>query len=510
MKDMKKVWALALAGALLLGGCSGPGPAETPPPRSTVSPTPMAEAEGLEFVLPCYPAGGFHPITGTNRLNLTLAPLLYRGLFALDREFEAYNDLCESYTVSENGLIWSFRLTSAVFSDGSPLTAQEVVDSLNEARESSRYAARLEDVVRVAIEGELVTVTLSRPNGGLPALLDIPVIKEGEDPSRPLGTGSYFLEETETGLQLTAREGERVPLETISLRTVGASDDLVYAFDAKEISLVDTDLMGTNVLGYSGRLETTDYPTTTLLYVGCNTQQGICRDQRVRQAVARTFDREDMVDRLLAGHAVAAVSPIHPKAKGYDGTLEQTWGFDQTAAAELMEQAGWSPNGEGKLQRGRVEMSLRLIVNQENTYKVTLAEALAESLRELGCGVVLEKLPWDEFVTALERGQFDLYLGETALTADFNIREILTVGGSLNYGGFTDGGLQELIEKRQGAMGEERTVVTKELCQQVAELAPILPLCFKNGSLLTQWGQVAGAQPTQRDVFAGLEGWSIR
>lgn len=59
-------------------------------------------------------------------------------------------------------------------------------------------------------------------------------------------------------------------------------------------------------------------------------------------------------------------------------------------------------------------------------------------------------------------------------------------------------------------MGEERTVVTKELCQQVAELAPILPLCFKNGSLLTQWGQVAGAQPTQRDVFAGLEGWSIR
>ena len=56
----------------------------------------------------------------------------------------------------------------------------------------------------------------------------------------------------------------------------------------------------------------------------------------------------------------------------------------------------------------------------------------------------------------------------------------------------------------------ERAGAAAALCARVAEMAPIAPLCFKNGSLLTQWGQVSGAAPTQRDVFAGLESWNIK
>ena len=510
MKSMKRLLTLTLAGALLLGGCAGPEPegVDTPQPKATSAPA--EEKETLDFVLPCYPAAGFHPITGVNRLNLTIAPLLYRGLFALNGRFEAEEDLCKNYLVSEDGLDWSFQLAEASFSDGTPLTAREVVESLNEARRSARYSTRLADITRVTEDGEWVRITLSRPNGALPALLDIPVIKKGEYPLRPLGTGPYFLEEKESGLQLTAREGTQMPLETIPLRTVGAGDDLVYAFDAKEISLVDADLIGTNVLGYSGRLETTDYPTTSMLYVGCNMKDGACRDQRVRQAVGRSFNREDIVNRLLAGHAVVAELPIHPEAQGYDWALAEQWSFDQAAAEEMLIQAGWSRNEEGRFQRGRTELSLRLVVNQENTYKVTVAEALASSLRELGCAVTLDKLPWDEFVSTLERGQFDLYLGETVLAADFGLETLLGVGGGLNYGGFVDGQTQEQMEKRRAAQGEERERETKELCARVAEMAPIVPLCFKNGSLLTQWGQVAGAEPTQRDVFAGIQNWRIR
>ena len=43
----------------------------------------------------------------------------------------------------------------------------------------------------------------------------------------------------------------------------------------------------------------------------------------------------------------------------------------------------------------------------------------------------------------------------------------------------------------------------------MTQVAPMVPLVFKNGSLLTQWGQVRGMAPTQRDVFFGLEGWQI-
>lgn len=462
----------------------------------------------MSFALPCYPAGGFHPITGTNQLNLTLAPLLYRGLFSVNRNFQAEQELCAGYTASEDGLVWTFQLARAEFSDGSPLTAQDVATSLNEARTSQRYAGRLEDVRRIEAEGETVVVTLERPNGGLPLLLDIPIVKEGEE--EPLGTGAYFLTEDEEGLALTARAGAVVPVERITLRAVGAGDDLVYAFDAREISLVDTDLTGTNVLGYSGLLETTDYPTSTLLYLGCNLRSGLCREQEVRQAVGLALDRETMAGRILAGHGVASPLPVHPNALGYDGELARQWGRDTEKAAALLEGAGWSRDEEGKLTRKRGErLELRLVVNQDNTFKVAMAETAAESLRELGITVMLERLAWEEFVTALERGEFDLYLGETTLTADFDLTALLGRDGALNYGGFAQEEIWDLLELNRTARGEERVTTTVNLCSAVAEQAPVIPLCFKNGSLLTQWGQVSGAEPTQGDVFAGLENWRI-
>lgn len=500
---------LTLVGTLTLSSCAAPNPVSVTPTPQPDPTQPIQAEDRLHFVLPCYPAGGFHPITGSNRLNLTLSPLIYRGLFSVDRNFQAQNDLCEGYEVSGDGLTWTFRLTNAVFSDGTPLTAGEVVSSLQTARRSERYSGRLSDVERVGAEGETVVVTLSRPNGSLPLLLDIPIVKEGEDPQRPLGTGPYALVEGEEGLTLVARQGARVPLETIPLRTVEAGDDLIYAFDAREISLVDTDLTGVGALGYSGRLETADYPTTTLLYVGCNLSTGPCRSQLVRQAVGLALDREEVVGKTLAGHAAATALPVHPAASGYDGALAGRWSQDVERARTLLEEDGWTLDEEGVLSRRREALTLRLIVNQDNTFKTAAAEEIAAALEELGCQVTVDKLSWEDFTAALGKGEFDLYLGETALTADFNLEALLGARGGLNYSGFADEETWGLMEQCGAARGEERETTLVNLCGRVAESSPIIPLCFKNGSLLTQWGQVTGATPVQHDVFAGIENWTV-
>lgn len=393
----QKGWmALALAGVLLLGGCSGPEEVPVPTLRPTPTAAPEKAEQGVEFVLPCDPEAGFHPITGTNRLNLTLAPLLYRGLFSVGREFQAEKDLCESYTVSPDGLTWTFRLTAAAFSDGTTMTAGEVVDSLELARRSDRYRERLSDIKSLGAEGETVVVSLQRPNGALPVLLDIPIIKEGEDPQRPLGTGAYALQEDEE-LCLVAREGAQVPVTVIPLRPVKGGDDLIYAVDAREIFLVDTDMTGTNALGYSGRLETIDYPTTTLLYIGCNLSAGPCREPELRQAIALTLDREEITERYLAGHAVAAALPVHPALPGYDASLASRWQRDPERARELLEGSGWVADGEGGLIRRRESLELRMVVNQDNTFKTAVAETVAEGLERLGIRVTLDRLAWEDF-----------------------------------------------------------------------------------------------------------------
>lgn len=501
------VTVLALSTLVTSCGQQTVVPPETPLP--TASPTAEPTIKETAFALPCYPAGGFHPVEGNNKLNLLLSPLLYQGLFSVDGQFRVKNELCESASTSEDGLVWTFSLREATFSDGSPLTVTEVVSSLEAARKSERYGGRLKDIVRVSATGDReVTVALSRPNGGLPLLLDVPIFKTTDDPQRPLGTGRYYLAGEGDGLALAARDGWAAPVDPIQLRTVSSGDDLVYAFDAREVALVDADLTGSNTLGYSGRYETMDYPTTTLLYVGCNTRAGACADVGVRQALLRAFDREGLVRRVLDRHAVASPLPVHPWTEECDGELAETLRYDPDAAAEMLKLAGWSVDEEGRLRQGRNALTLRLVVNQDNIYKVTMAESLAESLRELGCDVTVEKLPWEEFTAALSRGDFDLYLGETTMTADFDPEELLS--GRLNYGGFYDGEVTELLERYRSATGEARKLAGSELWTRVGETAPILPLCFKNGSLLTQWGMLQNATPTQRDVFSGMENWIVR
>ena len=500
---VKRKLCLILALLLALAGCAAPdpGPVESTPAPTPTPSAPAAEGERRAFALAWSGSGDLNPIHGTRRVDLTLAPLVWRGLFALGRDFAPQNDLCTGYEVSEDGLVWTFRLADVTFSDGSPLDAMDVVTSLNAARRSERYGERLKDMIKVnRVDEGTVRVTLSRPNGALPALLDVPVVREG-DPY-PLGTGPYYLAE---GPVLKAREGAEVPVDVIPLRPVGSVDELVLAFDGGEVSVVDADLTGTNQPGYAARVETVDYPTTGLIYVGFNAAKGVCKDVDVRRGLSLALDRAAVVEEDLLGHAVAAALPVHPEAAGYDAEAAGTLAYQPEGALETLNAAGWRADGEGTLTRYGAALELKFVVNQENSFKAAAAGRLAADLEELGCRVTLEKLPWEEYLAALEKGEFDLYLGETMLTADFDPESLMGTGGALNYGKWGDKETDALVAAFRTAGGEAGAA----LWEAFAREAPLAPICFKNGSMLLQWGQVTGAAPTQRDLFNRVGEWEV-
>ena len=322
MRSGWRALLLALALGALLAAC-GEQPAPDTSPDSSAAPSAQPAPEAAEFALACYPESGFHPITGTNRTNLSLSGLVYEGLFALDQQFQPQPVLCASYTTSEDGLSWNFQLRSGVcFSDGSALTPAQVVSSLELARTSSLYSTRFRDVASITAGEQSVTITLTQPNGSLPALLDIPIVKEVEGAS-PLGTGPYAVTGPGDTLALTARsdwwQDLSLPLEQIPLRSIREADDLIHAFDTRDIALVSTDLTGSNALGFPGSFDTVDYPTSTMVYVGFNTRSGLCRDAGLRQALLRSFDRVSVVNGAFSRHAQAAALPLSPRQSSLPG-----------------------------------------------------------------------------------------------------------------------------------------------------------------------------------------------
>ena len=499
----QRLLCLLSAALLLLSACGADGAAGSGSQSDTSAPA-LSQQEPVTtpFTLAAYPSYSFHPALAANRANLALAPLLYEPLFQLDASFQAQPVLCQSYTASGDGLTWTFTLRSGVtFSDGTPLTGQAVADALNTARGAeSRYASRLSGVTGVETSGEnTVTITLSRPNGNLPLLLDIPIALGTGD--RPAGTGPYVFSQQGDSLSLTARSGwwqdKSLPCTEIPLRAVSRSDDLIFAFSSGDVSLVDVDLMGTNAMGYSGSYETWDYATTDLIYLGFNTQSGLCRSAGVRTALTRGIDRDAVAQTVYASHAVSTALPVHPASPLYDQTLAGVLSYAPEALVSQLEDLG---------VLGR---ELVLLVNRENTAKLSAAQLIAGQLESAGMEITVNALDFEDYTAALAQGDFDLYLGEVVLTADFDLTALLSSGGALNYGRWQDAQGDSLLSAFVQASGEARTAAARALFEYLNQQAPIAPVCFKNGSVLTQWGRLSGLSPVRGNVFAGLENWTI-
>lgn len=496
---MKKYLALLLALLMTLTACHAPETPEIPEEPSAEQETTVPE--DIPFQLAVYPEYSLHPVLAENRANLALAPLLYEPLFTLNENFEAEGVLCENWTVSPDGLVWTLTLRPGVtFSDGTPLTGEIVAAALNTARTApSRYVSRLSGIASVSGQELTVTITLNTPNGDLPVLLDIPIpLDNGQ---RPLGTGCYVLTEDNGELILTSHsrwwQNKSLPIDKIPLKSVHKSDELILSFESGDVALVDVDLMGTNSLGYSGSYETWDYATTSMLYLGFNTQSGLCRSAAVRQALALGIDRESIAQVDFARHAVSSALPVHPNSPLYNAETAQSLSY----APELL----MSRLSDLKLS-GR---SLTLLVNSENAARVAAADRIAQQLSWTGMKIAVEKLAFEDYTLALQQGTFDLYLGEVVLTADFDLSALILPGTALNYGRWADNSVSTLLSQFRAGQGVLRSIHANTLYAYLAQEVPIAPICFKNGCVLTRWGRLSGLEPVRGNVFYHLDRWTI-
>ena len=152
---------LAVLLAFSLAGCAEPSP--LPSPSETPGPTPTPAPEAARFSLGYDPAASLHPLAGSSQVNQELTGLVYQGLYELDNTFTPQPVLARSASVGEDGLTWTITLAAGtVFSDGTPLTAQHVAASLEAARASPLYAARLAEAV---VKASPVPVTVKMRRG---------------------------------------------------------------------------------------------------------------------------------------------------------------------------------------------------------------------------------------------------------------------------------------------------------------------------------------------------------
>ena len=519
-------WGLAVALVLASAGCG----AKTPADPTDVSQTePTSEGTQIRYndLRLAYARGDqLDPFQAKTTVNRLLTTLLYDSLFVTDEHFEAKPLLAKEYTT--DGLSVTVSLNADIrFTDGTPMTAADVLYSFDLAKEADAYKARLENFASASATGDnALLFTLASPDPFAAACLDFPIIKTGtsaedrkkaaeESPDAdapkttdqvvPVGSGRYILqyEEGENDPVLVAYNdrfmGFFPQMSVIRLVNISDASALFYSLEIGNISFAFDDLAS----GQYTRVNATisEYPMNHIIYLGMNQDNAVLANSTVRQAIAAAIDREEILNVAFQGHATVTHTPFNPvwaSAAEYEASHLDA-GSD---ALEMLNENGFDKiNTYGARNDGRVSLSFNLLVVEDNGFKRMAARQIARELGELNIKVQITTMPKEEFLNAVELGKFDLYLGEVSLTPNMNLNAFFGGSGGAAFGIWGKSAAEAYGSYLSG------DIVFDAFMEAFNADMPFIPLCFRRGIVASVKELQGTQQASVGDLFADIEEW---
>ena len=409
--------AIALIVAAIVA-CSSPEPADEkgePPATSTVTADDGTAARGDWLVLwALSDAESLNPLTSNDAGASAVLANIMTSLTTLnpDNLEQVPVVATELPTVSPDRLAYTFHIRrDAKFSDGKPITIEDVMFSFKAIKHPEVDAPFLRNYFQSAVDAEIVdedTIVFrcqepyfrnDRVLGSISimprhfydpdGLLDGVTVAdfanwEKLEPAKKakalefsnrfnrdfhrkvLGGGAYALVDPSrdlvTGERATLRHWDGFWAPGDAIRGDGWVDRMVYRVinnqDAALVSLkaqtLDTMSLSptqhfkqTDTPGFQARFHKSIYFTPSYLYIGWNQKKPGLSERSVRQALSQLVDRDRIISRVMLGLAEKVDSPVYRFSPEYNEKITG-WGFDAAAAKKLLDEAGWiDRDGDG-------------------------------------------------------------------------------------------------------------------------------------------------------------------
>jgi peptide/nickel transport system substrate-binding protein len=411
-----------------------------------------------------------------------------------DNNFVPY--LAESWKISDDGLTWDFTLKQGVkFHDGTPLTAEDFVWSFERAMsgETTGWAGSLLDPLESAeaLDDATLRLKLKEPFAPFlftltdPSMQPLPeqaVEKLGEQFGQsPIGVGPYIVTEYLTGDTVVMERnpdfnwgpafGHAGPsyIEKLVFKTIPEAATAVAGLETGEIDIyyqtIDaSDVQRVKDAGHHVIYEGLFKGSFPEIYM--NTSKPPFDDVRVRQALNLAVDKDFMIKAILQGQGVQAFGPISPAVIGYwPGVEEIGYKFDLEQAKTLMQEAGYTYNGDGMLEKDGQPLQLRLTLGPR---LIKEAEIVQEQWKKLGIEVKVEALDYAARLPEYEAGTYDFtasgFAGDEADILWYYYHSSQIGRGGANYWRAQDAELDALLD---GSRTETDPAKRQEILNQV-------------------------------------------
>jgi len=449
---------------------------------------------------------------------------MFVGLTAENIKAEPIPGVAKSWTISEDGKTYTFKLRKSNWSDGTPFTANDFVFSMRRIllpETAAEYASLLyiikgaeavntgkakpETLAVKALDDLTLEIQLTGPAPYFLELLThytaypVPrhvLEKYGKlwtKPGNMVVNGPYTLVDwvPNTDIKLTKNpkfwDAADVSIDNITFYTQEDRTAVQKRFRAGEIDIaLDFSSDQINWLRKNLPKETRIAPYMGVYYYPINTTKKPFTDLRVRKALAMAINREAIVDKVLKTGEIAAYSFVPPGMANYDKGAEVDWKnipYPERIkqAKELLKEAGFSPNHP-------LEFTLRY--NTSENHK-RIAVAVASMWKQIGVKAELFNSEVKVHYADLKQGDFQV--ARAAWVADYNDAQnflylLETRTGANNYGRYSNANFDKLmLEAEVTADLKKRSELMRQAEAQAMADLPIIPIYhYVSKSLVSQ------------------------
>jgi peptide/nickel transport system substrate-binding protein len=484
-RTRRGVIALSMATLSVLAACSSGSPsggATSPSATSAVDTLIMANAVKVDTL---------DPEQNSVNESIWIDQNLYSRLVAPDATgTKIVPDLATSWDVSPDKLTYTFHLRDAKFADGTPVTAQDAVWSIERSRKLDGGWGFLITAVKsiTAPDSKTVVVSLSKPHA--PLLADLAMYaysvlpqKEVEAKgdaffTKPVGSGPFQVTSynPDSEIDFTANKfwyGTKPKIKNVKLQIITDDNTRLLDLQAGKVDVIENPPSNlVKQINANPKLRSDLFPSTRVDFIQLSTKNQYFKNEKVRQAVRYAVDLNEVNRLAYQGTAVPATSFMPYKMQYWNADLPKP-AVDLAKAKQLLTEAGF-PNG----------FTTNIITVSGDAAGQAEAVVIKSDLAKIGITVDIESY---ELVTAYDKeGTGNYGIGERYWTNDIiDPDEVVTFGvvpdaGSNSFDTYwNDPAAAKLAnDARSETDASKRQQMYGQIQQIVNEQTPYLPLQY--------------------------------
>lgn len=409
MLRMNKIAGIALTFTLLLAACAAPAPSGTQAPSTESKPAQPVAGGTLTIGIVEEPET-LNPYITQLVTSFNVLSGVMEGLLDYDTNQKLQPRLAESYSVSDDGLTYTFKLRKGVtWHDGQPFTAADVVATWKVIMNAD-FAAFSQlgwDKIESIETPDEHTVIMKTTEKYAPFITYVGtsiiapkhLIDKGIDSFKqafgraPVGTGPFKLTKWDSAQSITLEkyagywDAARTPkLDKIVMKIVPDTNTLMVQLKTGEVQM--SDAVPSLQVEETKKLDKvdvqlrdgTEWTHMDLKYIDFLT------DKRVRQALDYATPKQQIVDQLLKGLGTVAFGDQAPGTPWINPNL-QPRPYDLDKAAALLKDAGFTKNADGILEKDGRKLAIEHWVPSGDEQTKRVQQVIAASWRKLGIQV---------------------------------------------------------------------------------------------------------------------------